>query len=170
MSEFIVTRRWAIAGLSAFAAFEMSGCNSSQTPAPNGTVAPAAVSGVRIGSIEVDTAPLIAQSGKPTAQWVQNALPSALAQAFAAHMAPGDPSGATLSVRVNSIYLGGGGPADPDRMRGVATLNGRQVSVRATSTYIANPTDQALPEQALQGRVNALCQAFAYWLARKIRI
>ena len=89
-------------------------------------------------------------------------------------MAPGDPGGATLSVRVDSIYLGGGGPADPDTMRGVATLSGgaggppRQTSVRGVSTYIANPTDQALVEQALQGRVQALSVAFAYRLKRKL--
>ena len=93
----------------------------------------------------------------------------ALAKAFAARMAPGDPSAATLGVRINSIYLGRGGPADPDTMNGVATLNRRRASVRATAIYISNPTDQALPEQALQGRVNALCQAFAYWLATKMR-
>ena len=78
--------------------------------------------------------------------------------------------GCILDAGADSIYLGGGGPADPDIMRGVAMLNGRQVRVRATSTYIANPTDQALPEQALQGRVNALCQAFAFWAARRMRL
>jgi len=87
-------------------------------------------------------------------------------------MAPGDPSGATLSVRIDSVYLGGGGPGDPARMRGVATLSGgagpaRTTRLRATSTYTANPVDQALVEQAMQGRVQALSQAFAYWLKRK---
>ena len=128
-----------------------------------------AAAGYRIASIAVDTTPLAAQSGNPTAQWAQDALPGALAQAFASHMAPGDPSGGTLSVRIDSIYLGGGGPADPDRMRGVASLNGRRVSLKGTSTYTPSPTGQALPEQALHGRVTALSQAFAYWLARKLR-
>ena len=169
MTHIIVTRRTALMGLGALAASGMSSCNTPPTAMPPAT-APAAASGIRIGNIAVDTAPLAAQSGDPTAQWAQNALPGALAQAFPAHMAPGDPSAGTLSVRVNSIYLGGGGPADPDIMRGVAMLNGRQVRVRATSTYIANPTDQALPEQALQGRVNALCQAFAFWAARRMRL
>jgi hypothetical protein len=73
-------------------------------------------------------------------------------------------------VRVNSLYLGGGGPADPDIMKGVVMLNGRRTRVRATSTYFPSPTDQALPEQALQGRVAALSQAFAYWAARKVRL
>ena len=87
-------------------------------------------------------------------------------------MAPGDPNGATLSVRIDSIYLGGGGPGDPDRMRGAATLSGgggaaRQTSVRATAVYIASPVDQALVEQANQDRVQALAQSFAYQLKRK---
>ena len=95
-------------------------------------------------------------------------MPGALAQAFGARMAPGDPGAATLNVRLDTLYLGGGGPADPDRMRGVAMVGGHTISVRADSTYISNPTDQALPEQALQGRVQALAVAFAYRLKRKL--
>jgi hypothetical protein len=53
-------------------------------------------------------------------------------------------------------------------MRGVATLGGRTIKVRANSTYWPSPTDQALPEQALQGRVQALSVAFAYRLKRKL--
>ena len=73
-----------------------------------------------------------------------------------------------LNVRIDTLYLGDGGPADPDRMRGVATLGGRTINVRAVSTYWPSPTDQALPEQALQGRVQALSVAFAYRLKRKM--
>ena len=75
-------------------------------------------------------------------------------------------------MRIDTLYLGGGGPADPDRMTGAATLGGtgapHTIHVRATSTYFPSPTDQALPEQALQGRVQALCVAFAYRLKRKL--
>jgi len=169
MSQIIVARRVVLISFGAFAAAGLSGCNTTQTAGSGPAAAPALVRGYRVASIAVDTGPLLAQSGNPTAQWVQDALPGALARAFAAHMTPGDPSGGTLSVRIDSIYLGGGGPADPDIMKGVATLNGRQTSLRATSTYIPSPTDQALPEQALHGRVTALSQAFAYWLARKWR-
>ena len=55
-------------------------------------------------------------------------------------------------------------------MKGVVTLNGRSTSVRATSTYFPSPTDQALPEQALHGRVTALSQAFTDWAAHKVRL
>ena len=169
-----LTRRAALLSLGAFAGSGLCGCNAPQTAVPAVTAAPAAVSGYRISAINVDTAPLLAQSGNPTAQWAQDSLPGALAQAFASHMAPGDPSGGTLSVRIASVYLGGGGPADPDRMRGVASLSGgaapaRTTSLRATSTYISSPFDQALVEQALQGRVQALSHALAYWLARQWR-
>jgi len=170
MSSIIVTRRAALMSFGALAAAGLSGCNTTQTsavPAAAAGAAPAPV-GYRIANIVVDTSPLVGQSGDPTAQWAKQALPAALEQVFASHMAPGDPSGGTLSVVVNSIYLGGGGPADADRMRGVATLNGQQVNVRATSTYFPNPTDQALVEQALQNRVNALSVAFAYRLKRRL--
>ena len=84
-------------------------------------------------------------------------------------MAPGDPGAQALNVRIDTLYLGGGGPADPDRMRGVAMVGGHTISVRAdVDILFPSPTDQALPEQALQGRVQALAVAFAYRLKRKL--
>jgi hypothetical protein len=169
MSMSSLPRRAALAAFGACALAGLGGCAPTNGPAVQ---AAGPTSAFHISNIEVNTAPLLAQSGNPTAQWAQAALPGALAQAFAANMAPGDPGGATLSVRIDSIYLGQGGPADPDTMKGAAMLSGgagpaRKTRLRATSTYIANPTDQALVEQALQGRVQALSQAFAYWLQRK---
>jgi hypothetical protein len=171
MSNLIVTRRVALFGFGAFAAAGLSGCNTTPNAgAPAAAVGPApAPVGYRIAGIVVDASPLVAQSGNPTAQWAQDALPGALAQVLASHMAPGDPSGGTLSVVVNSIYLGGGGPADADRMRGVATLNGQQIIVHATATWVPSPVDQALVEQSMQNRVNALSVAFAYLLKRKLK-
>ena len=171
MSNIAITRRgFALAGFAAVAAVTLSGCNTTQTGVVAGqAVPPPAVSGYRISNIVVDTTPLLTQSGNPTAQWVQHALPGALAQAFAAHMAPGDPSGETLSVRIDSVYLGGGGPADPDRMRGEATLGARHTTLRAASTWWPSPSDQALWEQSFHDRVQALAQSYAGWLARKWR-
>ena len=50
--------------------------------------------------------------GDPTAAWVQQALPGALAQSLAPYMAPGDRNGATLVARIDYLYLGpsSGGP------------------------------------------------------------
>ena len=116
---------------------------------------------------------MLAQSGDPTANWVQQALPGQLAQVFAAYMAPGAPGGATLNARIDSIYLGLGGSANPDTIKGVATLSGgggpaREISVHAIAIYFPGTAQQGLPEQVYQGRVTALTQAFAYRLKRKL--
>jgi hypothetical protein len=160
MLRDVFTRRAALLGFGAFASAGLSGCNTTPTVG----VQQGAVSGLGIGAIEVDTTPLVAYVGNPTAGWAQQALPPALAQALGS----GAPGGPPLHVLVNTLYLGNGGPGDPDRMRGVATLGGRTVNVRANSTYWASPTDQALPEQALQGRVQALSVAFAYRVKRRL--
>jgi hypothetical protein len=160
-----MTRRLVLLG---FGAAGLSACNTTQNALQQDTA-----TGVRISSINVDASPVIAQSGNPTATWVQQSLPGALAQAFGPVVSPGAPNGATLNVRIDSVYLGNGGPADPDRMRGVATLSGpisQQIRVRGTSTYIESPTDQALWEQALQGRVTSLSQSFAYILVRRLHL
>ncbi|HEY1864224.1 MAG TPA: hypothetical protein VGG77_11185 [Roseiarcus sp.] len=156
----VLTRRAALLGFGAFASAGLSGCNT--TPVAGVQPAAAPAPGLGGGAIDVDTSPLVAYVGNPTAGWVQQSLPGALARVLGS----GAPGG--LRVRVDTLYLGNGGPADPDRMRGVATLGGRTINVRATSTYWPSPTDQALPEQALQGRVQALSVAFAYRLKRKL--
>jgi hypothetical protein len=160
MPRNALTRRAAVLSLGAFACAGLAGCNTT----PTGGVQPGTASGLSIGAIEVDTTPLVAYVGNPTAGWAQQALPGALAQALGS----GAPGGPPLHVRINTLYLGGGGPADPDRMRGVATLGARTISVRAVSTYVPSPTDQALPEQALQGRVQSLAVAFAYRLKSRL--
>src|SRR5271167_2308928 len=159
MSSNAFTRRAALLGFGAFASAGLSGCNT-----PSTGIQPAAASGLAIGAISVDTTPLVAYVGNPTAGWAQQALPGALAQVLGS----GAPGGLPLQVRVNTLYLGNGGPGDPDRMRGVATLGGHTIRVRAISTYWSTPTDQALPEQALQGRVQALSVAFAYRVKRRL--
>jgi hypothetical protein len=159
MLRDVFTRRAALLGLGAFSSAGLSGCNT-----PTAGVQPAAATGLNIGAIDVDTTPLVAYVGNPTAGWAQQALPGALAQVLGS----GAPGGPQLQVRVDTLYLGGGGPADPDTMRGVATFGGRTIRVRAVSTYFASPTDQAVPEQALQGRVQSLAVAFAYRLKGRL--
>jgi hypothetical protein len=168
MTTFILTRRAALVSFGAFAAASLSGCNTTPGPA----VQSAAASGFRISAIEVNTAPLLAQSGDPTANWVQQALPGQLAQVFGAYMAPGAPGGA-LNARIDSIYLGLGGSSNPDTIKGVVTLSGgagpaREVSVHAIAIYFPGTAQQGLPEQVYHGRVTALSQAFAYRLKRKL--
>ncbi len=168
MPTHVLTRRAALVSIGAFAAAGLSGCNTTPTPAVQSTA-----SGFRIGSIEVNTAPLLAQSGDPTASWVQQALPGQFARVFGAYMAQGAPGGATLNARIDSIYLGLGGSANPDTIKGVATLSGgagpaREISVHAIAIYFPGTVAQGLPEQVYQGRVTALSQAFAYRLKRKL--
>ena len=153
----VLTRRAALVGLAAFVAGGLSACNTT----PSAGIQPIAASGAG-GAIDVNTTPLVAYVGNPTAGWVQQSLPGALARIL------GPAATGGLHVRIDTLYLGNGGPGDPDRMRGVAILGGRTINVRATSTYFPTPTDQALPEQALQGRVQALSVAFAYRLKRKM--
>jgi hypothetical protein len=157
MLRNLLTRRAALVSLSAFAAGGLSGCNTT----PSAGIQPVAASGLS-GDISVDTAPLVAYVGNPTAGWAQQSLPGALAQVL------GSSADGGVYVRIDTLYLGNGGPGDPDRMRGVAILGGRTINVRAVSTYWPTPTDQALPEQALRGRVQALSTAFAYRLRRKM--
>jgi hypothetical protein len=135
---------------------------------------------VRFRAIKVDVSPIRASMGDPTAAWVEEALPGALAHALAPYMAPGDPRAATLVARIDYLYLGqsSGGPGffgqTQDTINGTLLLKGPRggllanVPLRAISSYYPMAVDQALVERALQGRVTALAQAFAGWAPREL--
>ena len=116
--------------------------------------------------------------GDPTAAWVQEALPGALAQSLAPYMSPGDRGGATLVARIDYLYLGNssGGPGffhqTQDTINGTLLLEGprgvTKVPLRAISSYFPMAVDQALVERALYYRVTALAQAFAGWAPREL--
>ena len=169
MSAFPLTRRAALASLGALC-----------LPALAETPAALAQPGLRIRAIKVDVSPIRASVGDPTAAWVEEALPGALARSLAPYMAPGDRNGATLIARIDTLYLGtsGGGPGFPPN---ASTVNGTlpaqgprgviaNVPLRAISSYYPMAVDQALVERALQGRVTALAQAFAGWAPRELRL
>jgi len=171
MSAFPLTRR---AGLLALGALALQGC----TP----TVPTVAMSGLRIRAIRVDVSPIRASMGDPTAAWVEQALPGALAQSLAPYMAPGGRNGATLVARIDYLYLGpsSGGPGfgsfnqTQDTIVGSLILEGprgrviKEVPLRAISSYFPMAVDQALVERALYYRVIALAQAFAGWAPREL--
>jgi hypothetical protein len=169
MSAFPLTRRAALASLGAFVLAALA-----QTPAAF------AQPGLRIRAIKVDVSPIRASMGDPTAAWVEQALPGALAQSLAPYMAPGDRNGATLVARIDYLYLGpsSGGPGffrqTQDTINGtllVKSPRGRVVAnvpLRAIASYFPMAVDQALVERALQGRVVALAQAFAGWAPREL--
>jgi hypothetical protein len=171
MSAFTLTRRAALAALGALV-----------LPTANMQSA-VAQPGLRIRAIKVDVSPIRASMGDPTAAWVEEALPGALAQSLGPYMAPGDRNGATLVARIDYLYLGpssGGGAGVGHFRRTQDTINGTllikgprggvvtNVPLRAISSYFPMAVDQTLVERALQGRVVALAQAFAGWAPRQL--
>jgi hypothetical protein len=119
--------------------------------------------------IHVDVAPLRANGGDPTAAWVAQTLPGALARAFAEQGRPG----AAVSVTIDYVMLGAASNRSfgavlqaLDQMVGEVTIDGVAHPLRATSTYYPMAIDQPLFERSNFDRVSRLSQAFAYWVAR----
>jgi hypothetical protein len=156
MSTFTLTRRAAIAALSAMTLAAVA--------ASRGALARPTLP--RPG-IRVDVAPLAANAGEPTAGWVAQYLPGQIAQNLARR-------GVSASVFVRVDYLtlgpnsGANGPAGSsyDNIEGVATINGAEMPVRATSTYYPMPVDPTMIEQSNRDRVAQATEALAYWIAQ----
>jgi hypothetical protein len=169
MTGFSLTRRAALAALGALAVPSVIAVRTARAQ-PN----------IRFRDIVVDVAPLRASLGDPTAAWVQQELPGALAQALAGYMAPGDRHGATLVARVDYIYLGpnsgGTGPwgASQDTINGTLLIKGPRggiaagAPVRAITYYHPMAVDQPMRIESNHWRVVALAQAFAGWAPRKL--
>jgi hypothetical protein len=102
------------------------------------------------GGIHVDVAPVLANSGEPTAGWVPRALPPAIAQALAAVGHSGESVAVTIDYVTLGPNQGGVGPtgASQDQMIG------------------PSPVDSTMIAQSNYDRVYQLSQAFAYWVAR----
>jgi hypothetical protein len=168
MSAFPLTRRSALAVLGALA-LPQAGLQSALAQ-PN----------VKFRNIVVDVAPLRASLGDPTAAWVQQELPGALAQALAAYLAPGDRNGETLVARIDDLYLGpssgGVGPwgASQDTINGTLLVKGPRggiaasAPVRAITSYHPMAVDQPMRVESNHWRVIALAQAFAGWAPRQL--
>ena len=125
-----------------------------------------AQSGLAVGNIRVDVAPLRASAGDPTATWVEQELPRQLAEALSGH---GTPKGGTLVVRVDSLTLGPNKDGRAwDNISGVATIGGVERPVRATSRYWASAIDPATIAQSNHARVSAAVQALTFWIARDL--
>ena len=157
MSTFEVTRR---ASLGVFGAVAL-GCAGM----PAGAFARTSA----VGGINVDVAPLRANSLDPTAAWVAHVMPGALAQALAEAGHPGAP----ISVRIDYVILGpntgnAGGPAGstPDQMVGEVIVGGVARPLRALTYYYQSASDQVMIERTNYYRVLQLSRAFAQWAAR----
>lgn len=164
-----VTRRAALVGVGAFGLSSAVAARSARAQAS-----------LRIREIAVDVAPLRAWVGDPTAAWVEQALPGALAHALAGSMSPGDRSGAILVARIDYIYLAptSGGTAKPggfqDTIEGSLIMRGPRGGVaavtplRAIAFYYPMSVDATLVVEGFHGRVVALAQAFAGWAPREL--
>jgi hypothetical protein len=160
MPARVVTRRAAFAGLAAFAVIVVTPIASTNAQTTG-----------RFREIRIDASRLRASEGDPTAAWVEQELPGALAQSLGAAMAPADRTGLILDVRVESIELEpsevGRGGSSSDSIGGVLIVRGSsgrilsQTPLRATANYFPSSVDQALIEEAYHRRVAALAQAFA---------
>ena len=168
MSAFPLTRRAALAGLGAIAISPALTVRSARAQ-PN----------VRFRKIVVDVSPLRASVGDPTAAWVQQALPGALAQSLGAYVAPNDPHGATLVARIDYLYLGPNfGPgvwgASQDTINGTLLIKGphggvaAETPIRAITSYHQSPVDQPMRVESNYWRVVWLAQAFAGWAPRQL--
>ena len=119
--------------------------------------------------VHVDVQPLRANAGDPTATWVQEDLTSQLAQALAGRMAS---NGAPLTVRIDYLTLGPQtgemlhAGASLDNILGVAVIGGREMPIRATSSYYSTPVDQTMIERSNRERVSQLTQALTFWIVR----
>jgi hypothetical protein len=126
--------------------------------------------GAAFGGVRVDVASLRAEVGDPTARWVAEELPGALAEALASV----GRAGAPVKVRIDTVILGpssgGQGPhgASPDQILGEVIVGGVARPLRASTSYYPMAVDQALVEQSNHDRVSQLVQAFAYWAAREL--
>jgi hypothetical protein len=168
MCAFPLTRRAALAALGALALPPAAVRNALAQPA------------VRFRNIVVDVSPLRSSAGDPTAAWVEQALPGALAQALGGYMAPGDRHGATLVARIDYLYLGpnsgGTGPwgATQDTINGTLLVRGPRggvaasAPIRAITSYHPTPVDQPMRVESNYWRVVALAQAFAGWAPRTL--
>jgi len=154
MSAFALTRRAALAATLASIASAAA------------LARPAAARSRPAGGVRVDVGPLLENSGEPTAGWVANELPGAIAAALASSGQAGTP----VSVRIDYVLLGpnsgGVSGSSPDQMIGEVTTDGVTRPLRAMTTYLPSSLDNVMMEQSNHRRVSQLVQAFAYWIAK----
>ena len=120
-------------------------------------------------NIRVDVSPLRANSGEPTASWVQHDLSVQLAHALAGRIAK---KGPIVSVRIDYVSLSSGTFVDcgssRDVISGVATIGGATIPVQATRNHQSAPADQTMIEQVNRERVSQLVAALVFWLSKDV--
>ncbi len=165
MAIRVLTRRAAVTALGALAL------------APTAALAQGPL---RFRAVQVDVGPLRANTGDPTAAWVEESLAPALAKSLGPYLVPGDRNGATLIARIGLVYLGpssGGVGAfgmGQDTIAGDLVVHGprggvvSETPLRAIASYLPNSVDRATPVEWNRWRIDALAQAFAGWVPRQL--
>ena len=164
MDNRLLTRRAVLSTLAALAA------------APGIAAAAPALAGIRFRAIRVDVSALRANGDGDFADLLAAELPGLLRKSFAAYLAPGDRSGATLVARVDEVILGAPYSryqvpvADAtDGIRGAAIVLGPRGGELASyplycavgaNTYLNMPYQAEITRR----RVETLAQSFAQWL------
>ncbi len=109
----------------------------------------------------VDVGPLLSNNGEPTASWVAQEMPAALAAAGA--------GSASVTIRYvtlrpdSTAWLNGWAP---DLMVGDVTTGGVTRELSATTPYLPSPSNNVDIERSNRIRVSRLVQTFAQWAAR----
>jgi hypothetical protein len=137
-----------------------------------------AAPGLRFSRFAVDTRALLATSNDATARLVAQDLQRSLADVFA-DRAAGRGGGATLLVRIDSIFLppytgGGSGSGKgngPDNMSGtgIVVSGGRALSETPLLATLDSSYSGAWYQPNIDAlRVASLSHQFAYWLRREM--
>jgi hypothetical protein len=109
----------------------------------------------------VDVSQLLSNNGEPTASWVAQEMPAALAAAGAG---PVSVSIHYVTLRPDSsAWLNGWAP---DLMVGEVTSGGVTRELSAENPYIPSPVNNTMIEQSNRIRVSRLVRTFAQWAAR----
>ena len=160
-----VTRRGALA---AFAAL---------TFLPVGLGEALAAPGLRVSRIHVDVSRLRARRGDPTARWVAEDMPQAVARALGRRFVQGAPGGSSLNVHVDDVLLmpmrTGRAPRIVDEITGAVALSGpsvalRRRAIRTTAVFRPSAIDQPRRVQANRRRVSTLVSRFAEQIPRDL--
>jgi hypothetical protein len=161
----LATRRGALA---AFAALAF---------APIGLEEALAAPGLRVSRVHVDVSRLRARRGDPTARWVAEDMPKAVARALGPRFARGASGGAVLNVHVDDVLLppmrSGRGPRIIDEISGFIALSSPGVApvrraIRAVTPFRPTAVDQPMRVHANRRRVSTLVGRFAQQIPRDL--
>ncbi len=164
MSTFL-TRRATLGALTVFAVAPLVGGEAFAARA------------LTVARIHVDVSRLRARRGDPTARWVADSMPEAVARALGRRFVQGAPGGAVLNAHVDDVLLpplrSHRGPRIIDEINGFPAMSGpgvapRRRAVRAVVPFRPSAVDQPMRVQANRRRVSTLVNRFAQQIPREL--